>query len=86
MSVDDVIVSIPALKPSESTVTWYPLLGGAGGGVQETDIIPLVLSCLNVRSIGADPNKHINDVHEQVVTYSIEKQGSQAQKKDTGYN
>ncbi len=40
---DDDIVSIPELKSSESTVIRYPLLGGAGGGVQETDIIPLVL-------------------------------------------
>ncbi len=43
MSREDDIVSIPALKSSESTVIRYPLLGGAGGGVQETDIIPSAL-------------------------------------------
>ncbi len=43
MSRDDDKVFIPALKSSESTVIRYPLLGGAGDGVQETDIIPLAL-------------------------------------------
>ncbi len=38
---DDDIVSIPALKSSESTVIRYPFLGGAGGGVQETVIISI---------------------------------------------
>ncbi len=40
ISRDDVI---PELKSSESTVIKYPLLGGAGGGVQETDIILLLI-------------------------------------------
>ncbi len=56
MSRDDDIVSIPELKSSESTVIRYPLLGGAGGEVQERVIIPLALICLNMKSIGADPN------------------------------
>ncbi len=38
MSRDDDIVFTPALK---STVIWYPLLGGAGGGVQETVILSI---------------------------------------------
>ncbi len=58
MSRDDDIVSIPALKSSESTVIRYPLLGGAGGRVQETDIIPVALIWLNMRSTGADPMEY----------------------------
>ncbi len=37
------MVSIPALKWSKSTVIRYPLLGGVGGEVQETDIILVLI-------------------------------------------
>ncbi len=58
MSRDDDVVSIPALKSSEFTVIRYPVLGGAGGGVQEADIIPSALIWLNMTSIGADPMEY----------------------------